>query len=83
MRIERMERDVSTKSEHASALASAEVLLGGAVDLINDAAAVLDDAGEKRGGQGLKVIATDAEIALERLRRKRFVAEAFVAEVSE
>ena len=61
---------------YSSALASAEVLVGSATDLLIDAANVLHDAGDRGAAQEIKALAESSEGALERLRRKRLTAEA-------
>lgn len=58
-------------SDRAAQIASAEILLKSAMDLIIDAAIALDDAGETEAAPEVRKLADSTEAVLERLRRKR------------
>jgi hypothetical protein len=62
-------------SAKGSQIASAEILLKSAMDLIIDAASVLDDVGEKDVAGRIKAIADAAESATELLRTMRAAAD--------
>jgi hypothetical protein len=61
----------ATMSDRAAQIASAEILLKSAMDLIIDAAIALDDAGETEAAPEVRKLADSTEAVLEQLRRKR------------
>ena len=68
--------DFSLMVSRSTQLASAEILMVFAVDMVTDAAGILIDAEENECAQEVKTCAAFAEETLERLRQKRIAAEA-------